>query len=58
MDAVDLDVVAGVRDDAELLGTDGFKQPASQLGAARATREQDYQSASGRPVILIPAWVL
>ena len=59
MGAVDLDVVAGVGDDAELAG--GVEHPAGELGAAGPAGEHDDVLAahshrtSRRPVSWIPA---
>ena len=58
--AVDLDVVAGVRDHDEVL-SGHVEHPAGQLGPAGAAGE-DYDggchSVSGSPVRRTPAWVL
>jgi hypothetical protein len=60
--AVDLDVIAGVGDDDQIVGAHHVEHAACELCAAGAAGEHDDGAvrahASGRPVILIPARVL
>ena len=56
VDPVDLHVVGGVSHDRQVVRH--IEQAAGQLGAAGPAGEQRYQSVSGRPVSLTPAWLL
>ena len=58
MHAVDLDVVARVRDHDELVRTHDVEHPARELRRAGAPGEDGYHSSSGSAVSFTPAVVL